>query len=333
MSACCGRVEFCESEAELRPLKKTDSKEGERMMHSSADEIRCQSLGTKLPALHKKMRPEHCSESRGFCGLLRKLFQVVASVALTTLSPVLIGDDRLELVMVISEPEYETHRTLPEFAERYLSDQFRVSLVTQDPGDENGLINLDAISDADLMLISVRRRTLPPEQLQRIRDYVSSGRPVLGVRTASHAFHLRGRKAPEGRSDWPSFDQEVIGGSYTNHRGAGPAVAVVPASEGAALHPILKSVDVTRLSGFGSLYQVLPLQTGAVPLLIGSIPDYPSEPVAWTFQRADGGMTFYTSLGHPKDFSQMEFCQLLQNAAQWLVRKEIARNTQESDLD
>ncbi|MFN9974693.1 MAG: hypothetical protein ACK58T_32860, partial [Phycisphaerae bacterium] len=81
------------------------------------------------------------------------MFQVVVLFALVSLSPVVIGDDRLELVMVISEPEYETHRTLPEFAERYLSDQFRVSLVTQDPGDENGLINLDAINDADLMLI------------------------------------------------------------------------------------------------------------------------------------------------------------------------------------
>ncbi|MFN8710799.1 MAG: ThuA domain-containing protein [Planctomyces sp.] len=261
------------------------------------------------------------------------MFQVVVLFALVSLSPVVIGDDRLELVMVISEPEYETHRTLPEFAERYLSDQFRVSLVTQDPGDENGLINLDAINDADLMLISVRRRTLPPHQLQRIRDYLSSGRPVLGVRTASHAFHLRGKSAPEGRSEWPTFDQEVIGGSYTNHRGVGPAVTVVPAGEGAVEHPILKNVDVTRLSGFGSLYQVRPLQKGAVPLLIGSIPDFPSEPVAWTFQRADGGMTFYTSLGHPKDFSQTEFCQLLKNAAQWLVRKEIARTTKESDLD
>lgn len=303
------------------------------MAHSSADEIGGPVLGTHPPALNEEWRPQLRSESQGLCGLLRKLFQVVVSVALMNLSPVVIGDDRPELVMLISEPEYETHRTLPEFAERYLSDQFRVSLVTQDPGDENGLINLDAISDADLMLISVRRRTLPPEQLQRIRDYVSSGRPVLGVRTASHAFHLRAKNAPEGRSDWPSFDQEVIGGSYTNHRGVGPAVTVVPAGDGAVEHPILKSVDVTRLSGFGSLYQVLPLQKGAVPLLIGSIPDYPSEPVAWTFQRADGGMTFYTSLGHPKDFSQTEFCQLLMNAAQWLVRKEIARNTQESDLD
>ncbi|MFN9717250.1 MAG: hypothetical protein ACK58L_01060, partial [Planctomycetota bacterium] len=66
--------------------------------------------------------------------------------------------------------------------------------------------------------------------------------------------------------------------------------------------------------GQGSLYQVSPLQSAASPLLIGSIPGKPAEPIAWLHHRSDGGQTFYTSLGHVGDFAQPAFRQLLKNA-------------------
>ena len=69
-----------------------------------------------------------------------------------------------------------------------------------------------------------------------------------------------------------------------------------------------------ELIGKGSLYQVSPLQSTAMPLLIGTIPDKPSEPIAWLNKRADGGTTFYTSLGHVGDFQQPAFRHLLKNA-------------------
>ena len=57
------------------------------------------------------------------------------------------------------------------------------------------------------------------------------------------------------------------------------------------------------------------------PLLIGTIPDKPSEPVAWTFKRADGGKSFYTSLGHPSDFKNPAFRLLLANAIRWAAAR------------
>ena len=73
--------------------------------------------------------------------------------------------------------------------------------------------------------------------------------------------------------------------------------------------------------GNGSLYLVNPLSESAQPLFVGTIPGKPSEPVAWTFVRADGGKSFYTSLGHSDDFAEPAFRKLLVNALLWAAKK------------
>jgi len=45
---------------------------------------------------------------------------------------------------------------------------------------------LDALEKADLALFFVRRMTLPEEQLGKIRKFIESGKPLIGLRTASH---------------------------------------------------------------------------------------------------------------------------------------------------
>lgn len=225
------------------------------------------------------------------------------------------------VVIVSSEPEYKTEQTLPKFAGEYLNGHCRVSIVLADPADENRLSGIDAIASADLLVISVRRRTLPAEQLQVIRSYIAAGRPVLGIRTANHAFHLREKPAPEGRADWPEFDEQVIGGRYTGHWGEGPLTAVSAVNESVAEHPIMQDVNLSEMVGHGSLYKVSPLQKTAVPLLTGTITGETPEPVVWVNSRSDGGTTVYTSLGHPQDFSQPAFNRMLKNAVRWLTRR------------
>ena len=56
------------------------------------------------------------------------------------------------------------------------------------------------------------------------------------------------------------------------------------------------------------------LQPGTQVSLFGKVDGEPEEPVAWTFVRADGGKSFYTSLGHPSDFEETPFVSLLVNA-------------------
>jgi type 1 glutamine amidotransferase len=161
--------------------------------------------------------------------------------------------------------------------------------------------------------------------MEVIRKFVAAGKPIIGIRTASHAFSLRGNeKLPEGCEAWPTFDPDVIGGHYTGHHGEGPKTTVAAAA-GAAQHPILRGVDLSKFVGHGSLYKSAPLAKTATALLIGSVPDKPAEPIAWTYTRRDGGKTFYTSLGHIDDFGQPAFRQLLVNAIKWAAAERPAK--------
>ena len=230
-------------------------------------------------------------------------------------------DKRPHIVIVSSEPEYQTEIALPEVAREHFGREFKVSIVFGDLKDSNNLPGIDVLKSADLLLISMRRRTLTPDQLQLFRDYIAAGKPVMGIRTANHAFCLRNQPAPEGFADWPEFDRDVIGGSYTNHYGNGPKTSVTLAEGTSSDHRILKGVDLAQLIGNGSLYKVAPLQPSASALLMGSIPDNPAEPIAFLNKRTDGGTTFYTSFGHIDDFKEPAFKQMLVNTARWLTHK------------
>jgi nicotinamidase-related amidase/type 1 glutamine amidotransferase len=228
-------------------------------------------------------------------------------------------DRRPHVVFLIAEDEYETEQTLPPFAEESLGRDYRVSFVFGADDDQHALEGLGVLEDADLMFVSMRRRPIRAEQLARIRDHVARGKPVIGIRTASHAFSLRGDpELSEGIASWPEFDAQVLGGSYTNHHpnGIESAISVVDSAEG---HPILENVEPSDLIGKGSLYKVRPLAPSTTPLLLGTIPDQEPEPVAWTHLGPTGSRVFYTSLGHRGDFEQPGFRQLLRNAIDWTL--------------
>ena len=155
-----------------------------------------------------------------------------------------------------------------------------------------------------------------------VRDIIAAGKPLVGIRTASHAFALRNAEQPEGHDTWPGFDAEVWGGNYTGHHPAGPKTKV-DVVQNAAGHPILTGLDLSQFTGSGSLYQNHPLKSSARPLLNGSIPDKPTEPIAWTSQHKGGGRAFYTSLGHKGDFQSEVFQQLLRNAIYWAAGLDV----------
>lgn len=226
------------------------------------------------------------------------------------------GDRRPHVVMVIAEDEYATEETLPSFASSELGNDFQVSYVFAREDQRNDLPGIEILETADVALLSVRRRVLPPEQMTVIRNYIESGKPVLGIRTSSHAFALRNQSPPEALQDWPEFDAQVFGGNYSNHHGNSlkSLVQVVPKN-----HPLTAGLGSEPYRQGGSLYKTSPLADGAELLLIGRIEGLPKEPVAWTYQRQDGGKSFYTSLGHRDDFqSERKYLpRLLSNALRW----------------
>ena len=201
---------------------------------------------------------------------------------------------------------------------------FNLSIIQQDAQDKHRFPGLvEALRDADVLLVSLRRRALPKEQLDAVRAHLAAGRPLMGIRTASHGFSPGGEDAKRGDS-WSTFDPEVLGGHYAGHHGNGPNT-VVTRAPGAENDPLLKGVDLEKFVGHGSLYRVSPLVEGARPLLIGTIEGKPPEPVAWTHEYgARKARVFYTSLGHPDDFAEPAFRRLLLNAISVAVGRPLA---------
>ncbi|WP_372723932.1 ThuA domain-containing protein [Novipirellula sp.] len=225
------------------------------------------------------------------------------------------------VVILIAEREYETDQTLPKFAEAHLQHDFRTTLVYAKPDDKNTLAGIEAVKDADVLLISVRRRALPKSQLDLIRDYVANGKPVIGIRTANHAFLLRNEESPAGHDQWLHWDADVFGGSYTNHYGNDLKAKVTFRSDDAIPKLLLDGIRRQPFVAGGSLYKVAPLAEGAAVLMDGKVEGQGSEPIAWTFTRADGGKSFYTSLGHRDDFAGDVLPALLLNAIKWSLEK------------
>lgn len=227
------------------------------------------------------------------------------------------GDRRQRLVMLIAEDEYKTEETLPAFAAKHLSHDFSVTVCFGSETQREQIVGIEEVAQADALLISVRRRPLPAKHLDLVRSFVAAGKPVIGIRTASHAFSVRKDQTVSGLATWPEFDAEVWGGSYSGHHGNELKSTVQPLSA-AAEHPILAASAISaKFKPGGSLYKTSPLHPGSFPLLLSSVAGAPAEPAAWTFIRSDGGRSFYTSLGHIDDFAQPEFEALLAAGIYW----------------
>ncbi len=227
------------------------------------------------------------------------------------------ASEKPHLVIVIAEGEYKTDQTLPPFAKANLAKDFRVTIVKASAKDRNDIPNIVAVKDADVVLLSIRRRTLPPKQLAVIRDYIRQGRPVVGIRTSCHAFCLREEGPPEGLADWPEFDAQVIGGNYHDHYG-NKLRSYALANKKQANHPVLQGVNMREFRVFGSLYRCQPLADSTTLLMTGRAEGIASpEPVAWTNTPKTGNRVFFTSLGHPQDFKVAEFVRLLRNGIYW----------------
>jgi type 1 glutamine amidotransferase len=226
--------------------------------------------------------------------------------------------ERKKLVMLIAGQSYDAEQTLPVFAAHHLAGEFRIVTVTGAMvSAEHRFDRIEEVTDADVLLVSVWRRTPPQAQLDVLRAYVAAGRPVVGIATSSHAFTRRqGAPLAAGQDDWPAWGTTVIGANYAGHRSARLITAVTAAD---AAHPVLAGVTLPFKSPM-ELNQVSPLAPSARVALIGTVDGFAPEPVAWTLVRADGGRTFFTPLGHPEDFRNPSFQRLLVNGIFWAAK-------------
>lgn len=226
-------------------------------------------------------------------------------------------DLRATVLVAMAEPEYKTEIGLTEFARKRLWRDYRVVMVYGRNEGSGDLPAFQRLQEADLLLLSIRRRPISTQDMSVLREFVKGGKPVVGIRTANHAFSLRQGSPPPDRLTWDSWDAEIFGGSYTNHYGAEMAVSLLPISAEQHSHAIIADCGIESLRIGGSLYKVAPLHAKCVRLVNAQVDGKPVEPIVWTFERADGGKSFYTSLGHEKEFEQECFVKLLENAIQW----------------
>ena len=247
-------------------------------------------------------------------------------------------DKRPVVAFITAEGEYHANQTLPAFAHDLLlhegmNCEFAIGKPAMDGPGRHNLENLQALQDADLAVIFVRRVALEPQKMDMIKNYIKSGKPVLGIRTASHSFDAKGNVAREGGgitqsnesvsgflAQWPEFDEEILGGNYQGHYGhlkEKTQIRIVPGME---KHPLLKGIDP---NGFGSvswLYQNRPLRSAAAQVLLtGAIPNEPSEPVLWINHTKYNNTVVYTSLGHHDDWNIPDFHQMLVNSVHYLL--------------
>lgn len=229
------------------------------------------------------------------------------------------------IVFLISEDpnNYEAHKTIPEFAEKLrLEHGYKVSVLLGE-GERTAFHfpGLEVLPNADLLVVFARRIALGHEQMALLKNHLKKGKPLVGIRTANHAFTLAGKEVPKaGYESWDGFVAEILG---CQNRGYGPTelgtdVAIVPDQVN---HPILKGVEPSQWHSIGNVYHVAPLlDQNATVLLTGKAGDK-IEPIAWT-RMADKSRVFYTSLGYPADFEVKQVQNLLVNGIKWAMDKK-----------
>lgn len=248
---------------------------------------------------------------------LRSLFPLVTLVLFASFNLPANAAEK-QVTFIIAEDEYKASESLPAFSQTHLakSDGFKTTFLYQDGENKYSIPGMEKLSEADLVVMYVRRRSLPEKDMQHFRDYLASGKPLLALRTSSHAWDTRGR-GPANQAEWKTFDPEVLGGNYHGHHGneIESRISVVPGME---KHPILAGVNIASLVGKGSLYKAAPLEVQAQVLLIGTIPNQPAEPILWHHRYGQSHIV-YTSLGHVGDFAQKDFKRLLRNTIDFLL--------------
>ena len=195
------------------------------------------------------------------------------------------------IVLVSGDEEYRSEEGLPQLAKilaRHHGFKCTV-LFAIDPA--TGLINpnvrqnipgLPTLRDADLMIIFTRRRELPDDQMKHIDDYLKAGKPVIGLRTATHAFVL----PPESKwyhysdeysgdqSEWEGgFGRLVLGEKWINHHGEHKhESARGRIAPGAANHAIVRGIKDGDIWGPTDVYGVrLPLPGDSQPIVSGQV--------------------------------------------------------------
>ena len=263
-----------------------------------------------------------------------------------------------QIVFVGGDEEYRSEESLPQLG-KILSRHhgFRCTvLFAVDPASgeinpdiNNNIPGLEALKTADLMVIASRFRNLPDDQMQYVVDYIESGRHVIGLRTATHAFNIPGGSKfakyswnTDDKTYEQGFGRQVLGETWISHHGNhGSQSTRGIFAKGQERHPILTGIKDGEIWGPTDVYGVrLPLPGDSTPLVMGQVvqgmkptdpavedaKNDPMMPVAWvkTYKSASGktARVFTTTMGSSTDLENEGVRRLVVNAIFWSLGLE-----------
>jgi len=195
------------------------------------------------------------------------------------------------IVLVSGDEEYRSEEALPMLA-RILSKHhgfyctvlFAIDPETGNvnPNNQNNIPGLESLESADLMIIFTRFRALPDDQMQYIDDFLKAGKPVIGLRTATHAFQFdadskwarygNGYSGP--KTEWrDGFGRLVLGEKWISHHGRHKHESTCGIIDEAARdHPIARGIKDGDIWGPTDVYGIrLPLPDDSRPIIRGQV--------------------------------------------------------------
>ena len=261
------------------------------------------------------------------------------------------------IVMIAAEEAYRSEESMPMMAQILSRQGFKCTvLFAIDPADgtinpkiKDNIPGLEQLKTADLLVAFLRWRELPDEQMQHIIDYTESGKPILGIRNATHPFkYVKRPDSPYARFDSASKEPSggwgrlVLGETWISHYGKNLVEStrcdIVTA---ASAHPIFKGIR----TGFwipDDVYGISSALSGdSTPVLLGQpldawtsdarpVAEKPPQPIAWTKSytgaTAKTARVFTSTMGHGDAFKIEAFRRMISNACLWCMNMEDSIN-------
>lgn len=260
------------------------------------------------------------------------------------------------IVLLAGDEEYRSEEGLPMLA-KILSQRHGFTctvLFSVDPdgtiNPKNGasLSNPSALDSADAVIMLLRFRAWPDETMARFDRYLKSGKPIIALRTSTHAFAGFPKGSPweswNYNSEGSGFGKRVLGETWLTHWGKHKSEAtrgaIEPSQRG---NPLLRGVD--QLFGDTDVYEAYPPADATILVrgivLAGMTPESapasyrkpratdkqeqdvndPAMPVVWTrLVKNDAGTTnriLTTTLGAATDLQNEDLRRLIVNGVYW----------------
>lgn len=259
------------------------------------------------------------------------------------------------IVLISGDDEYRSEEALPMLGKLLaVRHGFKCTVLfpinpkdgTITPDFQTNIPGMDKLDDADLIIIALRFRELPDSDMKHFDKYVNSGKPIIGLRTATHSFaYSRNKQSPFARYSFNSgkwkggFGQQVLGDTWISHHGShGRESTRGVINPKHADHPILTGVE--DIWGPTDVYGIRNLPPTANVLVHGQVlsgmkpNDKPVEgkkndpmmPLVWTKsytgESGKASKIVCTTMGASVDLESAGLRRIVVNAAYWCTGLE-----------